>query len=147
MSVASSSVRIFIGSSSRNLVEQLVFVHSLRKHAGVALEVNIIDGETGAVTFESGEVRKLPAALSGRLGGATAFSVARFAIPEWCGYEGRAIYCDSDQIVLTDIAELWNHRLDGHSLSAVPARRAQSSKNYLSTFLDGLIAESDDYYL
>lgn len=40
--------------------------------------------------------------------GPTSFSFQRFLIPAACGYEGKAIYCDSDQIVLGNIAELWN---------------------------------------
>lgn len=38
----------------------------------------------------------------------TPFSLFRFAIPEICGYEGRAIYLDCDMIVVGDIVELWN---------------------------------------
>lgn len=40
-------------------------------------------------------------------GWGTPFSAFRFAIPEMCGFEGRAIYLDADMLVLGDIAELW----------------------------------------
>lgn len=36
----------------------------------------------------------------------TGFSFYRFAIPEKCGYKGRAIYLDADIVVLSDIQEL-----------------------------------------
>lgn len=39
----------------------------------------------------------------------TAFSLQRFLPPELRGFEGRAIYLDSDMIVNTDIRELWEH--------------------------------------
>lgn len=39
---------------------------------------------------------------------ATGFSFHRLAIPEAMNFEGRAIYCDSDQIVVGDIGELWD---------------------------------------
>jgi hypothetical protein len=39
---------------------------------------------------------------------ATGFSFHRLAIPEAMGFEGKAIYCDSDQIVVGDIGELWD---------------------------------------
>lgn len=39
---------------------------------------------------------------------ATPFSGFRWAIPEVCGFEGRAIYCDSDFIFFGDLANLWN---------------------------------------
>lgn len=38
---------------------------------------------------------------------ATPFSGFRWAIPEVCGFEGRAIYTDSDVIFMADVAELW----------------------------------------
>lgn len=40
---------------------------------------------------------------------ATPFSGFRWAIPESCNFQGRAIYMDADVIVLCDIAELWTH--------------------------------------
>jgi len=39
---------------------------------------------------------------------ATPFSGFRWAIPEACGFEGQAIYCDSDFIFLNDLSGLWN---------------------------------------
>lgn len=38
---------------------------------------------------------------------ATPFSCLRWGIPAACGYEGLAIYMDSDQVFLADVAELW----------------------------------------
>lgn len=38
----------------------------------------------------------------------TPFSAFRFGIPQYCDFEGKAIYCDSDFIFLKDIAQLWN---------------------------------------
>lgn len=48
----------------------------------------------------------------------TPFSLFRYAIPEVCGYEGYAIYLDADMIVLGDICDLWNHRVEGRWVSA-----------------------------
>lgn len=39
---------------------------------------------------------------------ATPFSWFRYAIPEICGFEGRAIYCDSDVMALDDVDKLWS---------------------------------------
>jgi len=38
----------------------------------------------------------------------TPFSGFRWGIPEYCGFEGQAIYMDSDMIIQADLAELWN---------------------------------------
>lgn len=45
---------------------------------------------------------------------ATPFSGFRWAIPELCGFEGKAIYMDSDMIVLSDLADLWNQDTRDH---------------------------------
>jgi hypothetical protein len=38
----------------------------------------------------------------------TPFSGFRYGIPEYCGYQGKAIYQDDDQLWLSDPAELWD---------------------------------------
>ena len=143
----SQPIRIFIGSGPRNFVEERVLVHTLQKHSTSRLEINVIDGATGAVTFSNGEVKRLPTNLVGRVSGATAFSTARYAIPEWCDYRGRAIYCDSDQVVLTDISELWNYDLSGRAVAAVPVKKASCSAHFANAFLKRLIDSEDNYYL
>jgi lipopolysaccharide biosynthesis glycosyltransferase len=141
------TVRIFIGSSARNRVEEKVFVYSLLKHTSTPLEINIIDGETGSVTMQNGDVKLLPAIISDRLQGATAFSLARYAIPQWCDYQGKAIYCDSDQLSLEDIANLWNYPCSDAEIAAVHVKAAESGKHYVNTFLRQLIDSEEDYYL
>ena len=41
----------------------------------------------------------------------TQFSLVRWWIPELCGYQGRAIYLDSDMVVLDNIAKLYNTQM------------------------------------
>lgn len=43
----------------------------------------------------------------------TPFTGFRWLIPEVCGFEGRAIYQDDDQLVLHDLRELWTMKLNG----------------------------------
>jgi hypothetical protein len=38
---------------------------------------------------------------------ATPFTGYRMAVPEMCEFEGRAIYCDVDFMILQDLSELW----------------------------------------
>ena len=40
-------------------------------------------------------------------GWATPFSMFRWAVPEAAGYQGRAIYLDTDMLALADLTELW----------------------------------------
>jgi hypothetical protein len=140
-------VRLFIGSSGKNRLEEQVFIRSLRRHARGALQINIIDGTSGTVRMHDGDVRALPSGLAGGVGAVTNFSLARFAIPQWCGYEGRAIYCDSDQIVFADVAELWHAALGDAAVAAVPARHAHCAPEYRHEFLASVSGASADYHL
>jgi lipopolysaccharide biosynthesis glycosyltransferase len=147
-STTSEPIRIFIGSSPKNIVEEKVFRYTLQKYTNAAIEVYAIDGQTGTATqVETGEVKELPKNVIGRIKGATAFSLARWAIPQWCNYQGRAIYCDSDQVTLTDISELWNFDLSGSPFAAVPVKQAKCHRHYVQHFLKDYLKPDNEYYL
>lgn len=44
------------------------------------------------------------------------FSFTRFAIPDLCGHQGRALYLDADMLVFGDVAELADLDFDGRSV-------------------------------
>lgn len=141
-------IRIFIGSSIRNVIEQKVYCYTLKKYAKRPLDFNIIDGLNGTVTnLTTGEVKQLPADITQYIPGTTAFTLARWAIPEWCNYQGKAIYCDSDQLALADIAELWDLPLEDSFCAAVPVKKAKCYPHYVRLFLRRYLEASDDYYL
>lgn len=54
-----------------------------------------------------------------RKGWTTGFTNYRFAIPHFAGGQGRAIYCDEDQIFLTDPGELFDLDLAGAGYLAI----------------------------
>lgn len=53
----------------------------------------------------------LPRGAANRPG--TAFSFQRFTVPEVAGYQGRALYLDSDQIVFKDIGHAFDYPMHG----------------------------------
>ena len=57
-----------------------------------------------------------------RRGWRTGFTCYRFAIPDFAGRTGKAIYNDVDQIYLADPALLFDLELDGHGYRAIDAR-------------------------
>lgn len=98
-------IRIFVGcASGDDLESQAVLEYGLRKHASQPLTIRWMqlsrdpqnpfysDGAKGWRT----EIWSTP------------FSGFRWAVPALCGFQGRAIYMDSDVIARADIAELWN---------------------------------------
>lgn len=96
--MSTESLRIFVGAvhSHRLLFEVLRW--SVRRHTQRPVEVHSIGELLGADDLV------LPQRAENRPG--TPFSFHRFAVPMLAGWRGRAIYCDSDQLVLRDIAEL-----------------------------------------
>jgi lipopolysaccharide biosynthesis glycosyltransferase len=141
-------IRIFIGSSPKNTIEESVFRYTLQKYTPGPIEIYVMDGQAGTATrLDTGEVQQLPLDVIGRIKGATAFSLARWAIPQWCNYQGKAIYCDSDQIILTDLAELWHYDFGDATLAAVSVRQAKSNPHYIKHFLRDFLQTNDECYL
>jgi hypothetical protein len=98
-------IRVFVGCAygGMDAESMAVLEWSINKHT--SLPVDIVWMYQGASeAFTGWDVSKW----------ATPFSGFRWAIPELCGFEGKAIYMDSDMIVLSDLAELWNQDTRGH---------------------------------
>jgi len=125
-------IRIFVGTDEwqRAAGAELVLEHSIRQHSQRAdIEITWMrSGDPGwEVSKDGGAVKgrqtwkvgdAVDSAWSGGRGSwATPFSCFRFAVPELCQFEGRAIYLDADMLVLGDINDLWNQDcLEGSSV-------------------------------
>jgi len=88
-------IRIFCGTETKTKVAELVLEHSIRKRTQAEVEF-----------IPMGDYE--PWLISKYVHQATGFSLRRFLIPQYCNFEGRAIYMDADQLVLGDIQELWD---------------------------------------
>jgi hypothetical protein len=97
-------IRIFVGTACNHddLESQSVLEWSIRKHASQPVEITWMHLSHDPASPWSGWRTET---------WATPFSAFRWAIPEVCGFEGKAIYTDSDVIFMADIAELWNQPL------------------------------------
>lgn len=103
--MGSDRIRIFIGSDASQLLASRVLEWSLRKYSSWPLEIQILDASTAPALTESLMQRQR-----------TGFSFLRFAIPELCAWQGRAIYLDADMQVFADIAEVWCHPMNDKAL-------------------------------
>lgn len=107
MTHVSDAVRIFVGCAANNedLESQAVLEYTLRKHSSMPIEIEWMQLSKDPSSFWYSD----PTARKGWVtdGWATPFSAFRYAVPERCGFQGRAIYMDSDMIVRADIAELF----------------------------------------
>lgn len=107
-------IRIFVGTDERQAPAEQALERSIRENTRREVEITWMRsgdpgwGEEGNRGRPLSEYRP----KSGH-GWGTYFSCFRLAIPSLCDYQGRAIYLDSDMIVLGDIAELHGQRLNG----------------------------------
>jgi hypothetical protein len=87
-------VRIFLGTERGQFRAEQTFLWSIEKHRDPSriYEIFLLRDLAG---FQRGFWL-------------TGFTNYRFAIPEFAGFEGRAIYNDADQVYLTDPAELFD---------------------------------------
>lgn len=103
------SIRIFVGSDDRSEPTERVLQYTIRIHTKHEVDITWMragDPGWGWTEWYRGKEASQWTPKSGG-GWGTAFSAFRFAIPELCDFEGKALYMDSDQLVLGDVAELW----------------------------------------
>jgi hypothetical protein len=90
-------IRVFCGATREHWLPAKVLEHSILRRTKRPIRFRTLD------TVQIGY--PLPRDPSQRP--VTSFSFQRFLIPEACSFQGRGIYLDSDQIVMADIAGLW----------------------------------------
>jgi len=100
-------IRIYIGGTAEHDLPTRVLEFSIRRHTSHPVEVHRL-WECPLVSVQP--KKRTP----------TSFSLQRFLIPEWCNFEGRGIYMDSDMVVCADIAEVWETALPDHAICATP---------------------------
>ena len=102
-------VRVFIASSpdGDDADAELALCYSLIKNVSRDIELTIMRNNGKEGNFFAG---------FDNTAWATAFTNLRWAIPEYCNFEGRAIYMDVDMLNFRDIAELFDVDMDGAPL-------------------------------
>lgn len=111
-------VRVFIGSGEASLIERKTLIYSLRKNTRRELDLYVFNGTHNAIERNNDPPVLAPLSLDIKYRNFTEFSNYRFLIPEICGYQGRAIWLDSDMVCLGDVGELFDTPMDGHDFLA-----------------------------
>lgn len=110
------SIKLFIGTSANgeDSEAEMVYEYSLRKNTKAQLEITWMRQTHDESSIWGGwDTSRWP----------TPFSGFRWAIPEACGFKGRAIYTDVDMINFRDIKELYEIDLHGKPFSARRGKR------------------------
>jgi hypothetical protein len=118
-------VRVYVGSQDAQMLAVKVLEYSIRAHT-----------EADVVVFPLHEARvEFPMPRDVKNRPRTPFSFQRFYIPALQGFQGRAIYLDSDMQVFRDIRELWNLPFEGADLLAAREPGESSRKPQFSVML------------
>jgi hypothetical protein len=104
-------IRIYVGATEAQRLAVKVLEYSIRKHASMSVEVFPLHRAA----------QEIPQPVDAANRPRTPFSFQRFLIPALAGYQGRAIYLDSDMLVFRDIRQLWTMPFDGADLLAARA--------------------------
>lgn len=114
---------VYIGVSRVDLLPYLVLKHSIEHNSNSPVLVKPLP-----------KVRRNPRRRKNR--GRTAFSFSRFLIPELQNYQGRAVYLDSDMLVMGDITELFDYPFGENHLvvtsQSLPPQAWADSENFVS---------------
>jgi lipopolysaccharide biosynthesis glycosyltransferase len=105
-----NEIRVAIGSEP----EQRIAAEVLKASILYRTEYKVVFSESW--TYERGWDARIR--NHDHLGG-TLFSFWRWLVPQVFGMKGKAIYLDSDQMVMSDINELWNSLPHGKHIAAV----------------------------
>jgi hypothetical protein len=120
-----SPVRVYVGSQEEQMLCVRVLDYSIKRHA--SLTTKVMPLHHGGIEFAT------PRDPANRP--RTPFSFQRFTIPQLNGFQGRAIYVDSDMQVFRDIRELWTLPFDGADLLACPAADGSTRRPQFSVML------------
>jgi lipopolysaccharide biosynthesis glycosyltransferase len=93
-------VRVFLGYDSNESVALYTLMHSIVSRASRPVAITPIVLKQVPLSRPKAEFQS------------TEFSFSRFLVPWMCGFEGKAIFMDSDIICMADICELWDLPLD-----------------------------------
>ncbi|MHB1205284.1 MAG: hypothetical protein ACYCZX_06935 [Rhodospirillaceae bacterium] len=102
-------MRIFIGYDPREAVAFNVLAHSINVRASEPVTIApLMLSQLKKVLWRERHPLQ-----------STDFSFSRFLVPLLSGYEGWSMFCDSDMLMLDDIAKLWTLRDDRYAVQVV----------------------------
>ncbi len=110
-------IRVFIGTDRSQLLATKVLSHSLKTTTSCPIKIEPLDKIN------------IPEPHDVRQSQRTGFSFARWAIPELCNYQGKAIYLDADMLVFSDINKLWNVSLKDAVIAIVEEKNLRYCAN------------------
>lgn len=106
---AETPIQVFVATTEDQMLSVQVLEHSIRRYSTMPVQLTPLH-RCGIEVPTPKAPKNYPR---------TPFSFQRFLIPQVRGYQGRAIYLDSDMQVFSDIRALWVRPMNGAQLLAV----------------------------
>lgn len=112
------TIRVFVGCAKEHKLAFKVLRYSITTRTSMPVEVFPLNNADATrpddwwrddPLFGKYEPIVIPTPQNPKQRGATTFSFQRFLPPELVGYQGSAIYLDSDQLLRTDINYFWSY--------------------------------------
>lgn len=121
---------VFIGSGEASTLERKTLIYSIRKTASGPVDIAVFNGTHNTVEREGQAPQPVPMSIPVKYQNITEFSNYRYFIPQLCGYQGRALWLDSDVICMSDIHELFNTPMDGLDILAKTKKGPQGDTRW-----------------
>lgn len=119
-------IRVFVGATPAQDIAVRVLEYSIRSRTPMDVEV--------VPLYKAGLT--VPEAKDPRNRSRTPFSFQRFLIPAAAGYRGRAIYLDSDMLVLDDLREVWTQPFGEAEVAAIRTQAKDPTARFSVLLLD-----------
>lgn len=113
-------LNIFIGSGEASLLERKVCIYTLKKNSNLKnYKIFCFNGTHDTLEDDEGKIiKKIGLDLKIKYSNNTEFTFYKYLVPELCGYNGKALFLDSDIICLGDLNDLANTNMDNYDLLA-----------------------------
>jgi hypothetical protein len=140
--INNGGIKVFIGTSEINRVEEAVLVNSIKEKIAWEPKIFFLNGDKCTIEGpDFFQTVNIPSDLTNQY--VTKFTAMRFTIPEICKYQGKALYIDSDQVVLSDLNQILQGISDEFSFAAVSVNNAYSHPRFRRLVLDRISSHRD----
>ena len=118
-SITQEPIKLFVGSEIGNEKAEKALHWSIINTSTVPVEINWMNDIYSGSVWEGWNKGRDHRKQDSGDGWKTNFSAFRWAIPELCGFKGKAIYLDVDQIVLKDMKQMWELSTEPYAALAI----------------------------
>lgn len=113
------TIQIFIASEAGHEKAELTLAYTIKQTTTGPYQIHWMSDALDDPIWRGWNVGRDHRNQNSGQGWKTNFSAFRWAIPELCNFQGRAIYLDVDQILLHDIRQMWQLPMNDCSYLAI----------------------------